>query len=259
MNGTTYGESIFHVPKQWHDASILCLQYDDKILVTGSSDSDLLVWDIKTYEPIKRLCKHTGGVLDVALDAKHIVSCSKDSRIIVWDRETFEPKGVLTGHLGPVNAVQLRGKLLVSASGDGIARLWDIEQMKLVKEFSKKERGLAAVEFSEDMKYVLAGGNDTITYKFEVETGKEVKQFYWAQSSGALAVVGQSEQSRGFGILRSRSPGLRFRDWTGDLPGGRVDDFLDAGRQVRLSADRLYEPGWEDSDHRLWHPEVRQS
>ena len=177
VNGTAYGDTIYQTPSQWHDASILCLQYDDQILVTGSSDSDLLIWDIHTYEPIKRLQQHTGGVLDVALDGKHIVSCSKDSRIIVWDRSTYEPKGELTGHRGPVNAVQLRGKYLVSASGDGIARLWDIELMKLVKEFNAKERGLAAVEFSEDMKYVLAGGNDTITYKFETETGKEVKQF----------------------------------------------------------------------------------
>lgn len=177
VNGTSYGNSIYQVPSQWHDASILCLQYDEEILVTGSSDSDLLVWDIHTFEPIKRLKKHTGGVLDVALDANHIVSCSKDSRIIVWDRKTMEPKGDLTGHRGPVNAVQLRGKYLVSASGDGIARLWDLEQMKLIKEFSAKERGLAAVEFSEDMKYVLAGGNDHITYKFETETGAEVKQF----------------------------------------------------------------------------------
>jgi F-box and WD-40 domain protein 1/11 len=177
VNGTAYGDSIYHVPREWHDASILCLQYDEKILVTGSSDSDLLIWDIKTYEPIRRLRKHSGGVLDVALDAKHIVSCSKDSRIIVWDRETYEPKGELTGHRGPVNAVQLRGHLLVSASGDGIARLWNLNEMKLVKEFSAKERGLAAVEFSEDMKYVLAGGNDNITYKFETETGREVMQF----------------------------------------------------------------------------------
>jgi len=177
VNGTAYGDNIYHTPSQWHNASILCLQYDDEILVTGSSDSDLIVWDIKTYEPITRLSKHTGGVLDVALDAKHIVSCSKDSRIIVWDRKTFKPIGELAGHRGPVNAVQLRGKYLVSASGDGIARLWDLQEMKLVKQFEAKERGLAAVEFSEDMKYVLAGGNDHITYKFDVETGKEVLQF----------------------------------------------------------------------------------
>jgi F-box and WD-40 domain protein 1/11 len=223
VNGTAYGDTIYHTPSQWHDASILCLQYDEEILVTGSSDSDLLVWDITTYEPIKRLSRHTGGVLDVALDGKHIVSCSKDSRIIVWDRSTFEPKGELTGHRGPVNAVQLRGKYLVSASGDGIARLWDIEAMKLVKEFSAKERGLAAVEFSEDMKYVLAGGNDTITYKFEVETGKEVKQFtghsqlvrsLWLDSQNSRVVSGSYDLDLRVYDFDSGEEIWRAEEWT---------------------------------------------
>ncbi|KAI4749487.1 WD40 repeat-like protein [Aureobasidium sp. EXF-12298] len=177
VNGTAYGNSIYHVPSDFHSASILCLQYDHEILVTGSSDNDLLVWNVNTYEPIRRLKQHTGGVLDVAFDEKHIVSCSKDCTIIVWDRKTLEPIRTLTGHRGPVNAVQLRGNLLVSASGDGVARLWDLNKMQCVREFPQKERGLAAVEFSDDAKFVLAGGNDHITYKFDVASGEEVKTF----------------------------------------------------------------------------------
>lgn len=174
VNGTDYGNHIYHVPSDFHSASILCLQYDEEILVTGSSDNDLIVWDIKNYEPMQRLKMHQGGVLDVAFDAHHIVSCSKDCTIVVWDRKTLKPLQTLTGHNGPVNAVQLRGNLLVSASGDGVARLWDLTKMQCVREFPAKERGLAAVEFSDDAKYVLAGGNDHVTYKFEVATGAEV-------------------------------------------------------------------------------------
>lgn len=174
VNGTPYGNSIYHIPSDYHSASILCLQYDEEILVTGSSDNDLIVWDIKTYEPIQRLRTHQGGVLDVAFDADHIVSCSKDCTIVVWGRKTLKPLRTLTGHNGPVNAVQLRGKLLVSASGDGVARLWDLTKMECIREFPAKERGLAAVEFSDDARYVLAGGNDHVTYKFEVATGAEV-------------------------------------------------------------------------------------
>ena len=177
VNGTAYGNHIYHVPTDYHSASILCLQYDEEILVTGSSDNDLIVWDVKTYEPVQRLKHHQGGVLDVAFDADHIVSCSKDCTIVVWDRKTLKPLRTLTGHNGPVNAVQLRGNLLVSASGDGVARLWDLNKMECVREFPAKERGLAAVEFSDDAKYVLAGGNDHVTYKFSVETGKEVLQY----------------------------------------------------------------------------------
>ena len=223
VNGTAYGNNIFQEPSQYHDASILCLQYDEHILVTGSSDSDLIVWDIHTYQPIARLSKHTGGVLDVALDAKHIVSCSKDSRIIVWDRATYQPRGELTGHRGPVNAVQLRGKYLVSASGDGIARLFDLDTMKLVKEFSAKERGLAAVEFSEDMKYVLAGGNDHITYKFERETGKEVMQFtghtqlvrsLWLDSANARVVSGSYDLDLRVYDFETGAEIWRAEEWT---------------------------------------------
>jgi len=49
--------------------------------------------------------------------------------------------------------------------------------MECIREFPQKERGLAAVEFSDDAKYVLAGGNDHTTYKFDVATGAEVKTF----------------------------------------------------------------------------------
>ncbi|KAI7613834.1 WD40 repeat-like protein, partial [Hortaea werneckii] len=173
--------------------------------------------------PIQRLRRHSGGVLDVALDANHIISCSKDSRIIVWDRKTFVPRGELSGHRGPVNAVQLRGKYLVSASGDGIARLWDIEQLKLVKEFSAKERGLAAVEFSEDMKYVLAGGNDHITYKFEVETGKEVMQFtghtqlvrsLWLDSANKRVVSGSYDLDLRVYDFETGQEMWRAEEWT---------------------------------------------
>lgn len=174
MNGTPEGNSIYRIPKDYHEASILCLQYDDRIMVTGSSDHTCIVWDItgEDYVPITRLEGHSAGVLDVALDDKYIISCSKDAVIIVWDRHTFRQIRTLNGHRGPVNAVQLRGNLLVSASGDGIAKLWNLESGVCIKEFPSQDRGLAAVEFSDDAKYVLAGGNDHVVYKFDALNGQ---------------------------------------------------------------------------------------
>lgn len=176
MNGTPEGNDIYHVPADMHNASILCLQYDDKIMVTGSSDWTCIVWDITgdEYIPMYRLRGHKAGVLDVCLDDKHIISCSKDSAIMVWDRATGQHIRTLNGHRGPVNAVQLRGNLLVSASGDGVAKLWNLDTGTSIKDFPSEDRGLAAVEFSDDAKYVLAGGNDHVVYKFDTTTGKLV-------------------------------------------------------------------------------------
>lgn len=174
MNGTSAGHSIYYVPTDYHEASILCLQYDDKIMVTGSSDHTCIMWDITGPEfvPIRRLRGHTAGVLDVCLDDKHIISCSKDATINVWDRATGTRIRTLSGHRGPVNAVQLRGHLLVSASGDGVAKLWNLDTGSCVKEFPSQDRGLAAVEFSDDAHYLLAGGNDHVVYKFDANTGQ---------------------------------------------------------------------------------------
>lgn len=176
LNGTDEGNAMYHIPREYHEASILCLQYDDQIMVTGSSDTSCLVWDISSpdynFQPITRLEGHSQGVLDVALDARYIVSCSKDAAINVWDRKTFKHIRTLTGHRGPVNAVQLRGNFLVSASGDGVAKLWNLESGACIKEFPSEDRGLAAVEFSDDARYVLAGGNDHVVYKFDALNGQ---------------------------------------------------------------------------------------
>ena len=175
--------TIYHVPRYYHKASILCLQYDDTICVTGSSDCTLIVWRLADWQPLHQLSRHKMGVLDVVFDADKIVSCSKDSTICVWDRRTGELLTQLHGHRGPVNAVQLRGDLVVSASGEGCAKLWSLAvagagtpaaaaHARHVKDFWSQDRGLACVEFSDDRRHVLAGGNDQVIYKFCAETGE---------------------------------------------------------------------------------------
>lgn len=161
----------------YHSASILCLQFDEEIMVTGSSDYTCIMWDIKNdYKPIRRLWGHGAGVLDVCFDDRHIVSCSKDSSICVWDRNTGALLKKLLGHSGPVNAVQLRGDLVVSASGDGVAKLWNIASGLCVKDFPSKDRGLACVEFSDDARTILTGGNDQVIYQFDANTGEMVNE-----------------------------------------------------------------------------------
>ncbi|KAF7121895.1 hypothetical protein CNMCM5793_009449 [Aspergillus hiratsukae] len=161
----------------YHSASILCLQFDEEIMVTGSSDFTCIVWDIKNdYRPIRRLEGHRAGVLDVCFDDRYIVSCSKDTTICVWDRQTGALVKKLLGHRGPVNAVQLRGDLVVSASGDGVAKLWNITSGLCVKEFASKDRGLACVEFSDDARTILTGGNDQSIYQFDANTAEMVRE-----------------------------------------------------------------------------------
>lgn len=166
-----------HAPKDYHNASILCLQYDSEFLVTGSSDFTCIVWSIAdNYKPIRRLRGHSAGVLDVCMDERYIVTCSKDTTIVVWDRQTGEMLKRLVGHRGPVNAVRMRGNLLASASGDTMSKLWNLDTGLCIKEFSSRDRGLACVEFSEDGRTIFAGGKDQIIFEYDTHTGTVVRQ-----------------------------------------------------------------------------------
>ncbi|KAL1862887.1 hypothetical protein VTK73DRAFT_6580 [Phialemonium thermophilum] len=160
-----------------HNASILCLQYDDQILVTGSSDSTCIVYNIRSgYRPVRRLRHHTAAVLDLVFDDKHIVTCSKDVSICVWDRETGNLIRQLRGHSGPVNAVQMRGNTIVSCSGDFRVKLWNIDTGKNIREFSGHTKGLACSQFSEDGRYVASAGNDRVIRVWDANTGECVRE-----------------------------------------------------------------------------------
>ncbi|KAG8166036.1 hypothetical protein KVR01_004588 [Diaporthe batatas] len=160
-----------------HKASILCLQYDDNILVTGSSDASCIVYDVKGgYRPVRRLRHHTAAVLDSCFDDKHIVTCSKDISICVWDRETGQLLKQLRGHSGPVNAVQMRGNTVVSCSGDFRVKLWNIDTGKQIREFQGHTKGLACSQFSEDGRYVASAGNDKVIRIWDANTGECLRE-----------------------------------------------------------------------------------
>ncbi|KAK6529186.1 hypothetical protein TWF281_008370 [Arthrobotrys megalospora] len=154
-----------------HKGSILCLQFDDHILVTGSSDHTCIVYSLPDFEPFLTLPGHRMGVLDVCFDDSHIVSCSKDTSICVWERSTGLLLNRLRGHEGPVNAVQLRGNLVASASGDAHVKIWDIESGNCIKTLSGHTRGLACIQLSEDCQTIVSGGNDQSIRVWDVDSG----------------------------------------------------------------------------------------
>lgn len=109
-----------------HTGSVLCLQFDHRYLISGSSDSTLIIWDILSGEKIKTLSGHGESVLNVKLLGNTIVSCSKDRTVRTWDLEKGISKLTFRGHRAAVNAVQFKGDRIVSASGDRTIKIWDM-------------------------------------------------------------------------------------------------------------------------------------
>jgi F-box/WD-40 domain protein MET30 len=89
-----------------HTRAVRCLQFDEAKLITGSMDNTIKVWDWRRGKCIRTLAGHTDGVVCVNFDLNLLASGSVDSTIRVWNVRSGG-SFVLRGHSEWVNAVQL--------------------------------------------------------------------------------------------------------------------------------------------------------
>ncbi|KOB66908.1 Slimb, partial [Operophtera brumata] len=62
---------------QGHTGSVLCLQYDERAIISGSSDSTVRVWDVNTGAMLNTLIHHCEAVLHLRFCNGMMVTCSK--------------------------------------------------------------------------------------------------------------------------------------------------------------------------------------
>jgi len=95
------------------------------ILLSGSLDNTLRVWDVEAGKEISTLFGHIEGIWAVAADKLRVVSGSHDRTIKIWERETGTCQATLTGHRGAVTCLALSDDKIVSGSDDRDIKVWD--------------------------------------------------------------------------------------------------------------------------------------
>lgn len=102
---------------------------DGSILLSGSQDCSIILWDMKHRSLLRVLSGHTESVSTIAMsrNGKDIVSGSMDCTVRLWMSDTGASVHTLCGHNESVNAVVFSddGALVASGSDDGSVRIWD--------------------------------------------------------------------------------------------------------------------------------------
>ncbi|KAL8292027.1 hypothetical protein RQP46_001493 [Phenoliferia psychrophenolica] len=117
---------------QGHTDSITCLQVAEDlphpnfpVLMTGSWDRSVRIWNLESGKEVGVLRGHTRGVRALQFDAVKLVTGSMDSTLKIWNWRTGECMRTLRGHRDAVICLTYDKQLLVSGSADSTIRVWD--------------------------------------------------------------------------------------------------------------------------------------
>ncbi|MDJ0728642.1 MAG: caspase family protein [Crocosphaera sp.] len=139
----------------------VALSKDGQIIVTGSFDGAVKVWD-RQGKLQYALEGHQGYVYSVAIskDRQTIVSASEDNTVKVWDRQGTLLH-TLEGHQESVGSVAISedGQTIISGSNDNTLKVWD-RQGTLLYTLEGHQNAVMSVAINEDGQTIISGSND---------------------------------------------------------------------------------------------------
>ncbi|KAL0096641.1 cell division control protein 4 [Phycomyces blakesleeanus] len=117
---------------QGHEKTVRAIDAIGNVLVAGSYDNAVSVWDLETGQLAHRMEGHENQVTCIALHSasNRCFSGSLDNTIRVWDTVTGECIKVLKKHYDNVHSLTLTTDYLVSASADGNVRIWSLDSLE---------------------------------------------------------------------------------------------------------------------------------
>jgi WD40 repeat protein/serine/threonine protein kinase len=159
---------------QGHSAFVqsVDIQSDLRMIVSGSTDGSVKVWDLDTGEIIHNLEGHNGDVTSVTFspDGRYIASGAYDFMALLWDVQTGELVRGFEGHTLPVQDIAFSsdGTRLVTASSDSSLIVWDIVTGEILQRYEGHRASVLTVTFSPDDSQILSGARDGSLYVWDV-------------------------------------------------------------------------------------------
>ncbi|EHK16129.1 uncharacterized protein TRIVIDRAFT_228060 [Trichoderma virens Gv29-8] len=151
--------------------------HDSKLLVSGSAEGLIRIWDITTGYCQRILQGHTWIVQSLALshDSTLIASGSNDKTIKIWNCATGTCQRTMRGHDDCVFKVAFShdSKLIASGAGDGHVKIWNSATGECLQTLrGGREQEVFTLAFSHDSKRIASGLNHNLIKIWDITTGK---------------------------------------------------------------------------------------
>ena len=108
-----------------HNSPILCLQFDEQYMITGTCDGYVNIWDVESRKLIHQLYGHIRGVSALKFDSCKLVTGSWDQSVRVWNYRTGECLCTFGGHESKILCIDFDSNLIAAGSADATVKIWD--------------------------------------------------------------------------------------------------------------------------------------
>ncbi|MBD2028165.1 WD40 repeat domain-containing protein [Leptolyngbya sp. FACHB-711] len=207
-------------------------ELNQAILVSGSGDNTIKVWNWKTGQCLQTFEGHTSWIWSLAFspNSKQLVSGSYDATVKLWDIETGNCLKTLEGHQSSVVGVAFspNGRQVASSSFDATIKLWDVETGHCTQTLQEHENSVWQVAFSSDGTTLASCSYDKTVKVWDMTTGKCKYTF-----EGHTAPVGALAFSPDGGYLASGSFDQTIKLW--NLETGEYVQTLEGHQGIILS------------------------
>jgi F-box/WD-40 domain protein MET30 len=159
-----------------HSNGVMCLQFDDNILATGSYDSTIKIWDIDTGDCIRTLRGHTSGIRALQFDNTKLISGSLDKTLKIWNWRTGDCISTYQGHTEGVIAVNFEDNILASGSIDRTVKIWNFEDKSTFCLRGHKD-WVNAVKVDSASRTVFSASDDCTVRLWDLDTKRTIRIF----------------------------------------------------------------------------------
>ncbi|GMH51643.1 hypothetical protein TL16_g01052 [Triparma laevis f. inornata] len=219
-------EGIFML--KGHSAGVCCLDVGreegekKKILVSGSFDQTVRVWDLSTKHVISCFKEHKGTLLSVALspDSETVASSAKDGTIRIWEALSAVQFHKIVGfnHSYDSNALRFSpdGSMLAGGSNDDAVRVWETERYTIKHVIMEHKNEVTSICFHPSGEMIISGSQDKSIAMAELHTGTVIRRLNGHDSivsSVAFSPDGMSVLSASGKVADETEPDNTVRIW----------------------------------------------
>jgi WD40 repeat protein len=239
-----------------HQSWVVTVAFHPKqpMVVSGSLDDTIRVWNWETETLLHTLSGHPRGVNHVVLtpDGQGLASCGDDATARLWNLSDGRLTHTFKGHLRDVNAVAVgeSSPLLASGSEDSTIKLWAIDRGTLLRTLTGAGAMIKTVALTARDQLLVSGGLNNAVQVWNLQTGKLIKVL-----SGHTNTVNQVIISPDGRFIASASKDRTIRIWslaTGNLVQTLKGHTQEVNTVAFFPGSQFLASGSSDGSLKLW-------